>query len=86
MADEDDDEYLNTVEAAKLLKSSPRTLEGFRVDGTGPPFFKVGPGRKANVLYRRHDLKAWLEKFKFEPTSEYPKRGKPNIPARPDDK
>lgn len=47
---------LTTPEAAKLLHCSPRTLERQRVEGTGPPFTRVG----RLVRYRPVDLAAYL--------------------------
>jgi hypothetical protein len=64
-------ELLTTVEAASYLRVSVRTLEDKRVDGTGPPYFKVGPGRGAKVVYRRSDLNDWLKKFQFSSSSQY---------------
>ncbi|MFT5176638.1 MAG: hypothetical protein ACI8W7_004834 [Gammaproteobacteria bacterium] len=63
--------FLTTGEAAHFLRLSPRTLERFRVDGTGPRYTKAGPGLRARVLYKREDLVAWLEEFQFGSTSEY---------------
>lgn len=62
---------LTTVEAAAYLRLSPRTLERFRVEGTGPPFRKAGGGKRARVLYLPADLDAWLARFAFTSTSEY---------------
>ncbi|MEQ1613288.1 MAG: helix-turn-helix domain-containing protein [Hyphomicrobiaceae bacterium] len=66
--------WMTTVEAGAYLRISPRTLADKRVDGTGPRFFKVGPGQKARVIYRRDDLEAWLSKFGFLSTSEMAKK------------
>lgn len=62
---------LTTGEAAHVLRLSPRTLERFRVEGTGPRYVKAGPGKRARVLYRKEDLEAWLDGFRFTSTSEY---------------
>ena len=62
---------LTTVEAAAFLRLSPRTLERFRVEGTGPKFLKAGAGKRARVLYEPQELKVWLERFAFKSTSEY---------------
>ncbi len=62
---------LTTTEAAAFLRLSPRTLERFRVEGTGPKFLKAGAGKRARVLYDPGELKAWLERFAFKSTSEY---------------
>ena len=48
-------EYLNNLQAARLLNISPRTLEKHRVNGGGPVFRKFG----RRVLYARDDLHAW---------------------------
>ena len=63
--------FLTTGEAANFLRLSPRTLERFRVEGTGPSFTKAGPGLRARVLYRRSDLEAWLDSYRFVSTSQY---------------
>lgn len=66
------DPWLVTKEAARYLHASHRTLERWRVEGTGgPPFTKVGPGLRARVLYRRSDLDGWLARFRYRSTSEY---------------
>lgn len=63
--------FLTTVEAAAILRISRRTLERMRVEGTGPRYLKVGPGKRARVLYRESDVRNWLETFSFYSTSEY---------------
>jgi hypothetical protein len=62
---------LTTVEAAEYLRLSPRTLEDMRVTGNGPRYFKLGPGRRSKVVYRRDDLDAWAQNFEFTSTSQY---------------
>jgi hypothetical protein len=32
-----------------------------RMTGNGPPFFKVGLGKRAKVIYRRTEVYVWLE-------------------------
>lgn len=66
-----DKTLLTTVEAAAYLRLSPRTLERFRVDGTGPRFLKAGGGKRARVLYEAEELRKWLTGFAFNSTSEY---------------
>jgi len=70
-------ELLTTLEAAELLLTSARTLEGYRSAGIGPPFAKLGPGKAAKVLYRRQALYDWLAQF-----DQNPKPPKP--PPKPD--
>lgn len=47
--------FLTNDEAASYLKLAARSLEKFRVQGTGPRYVKAG----RRVLYRRDDLDAW---------------------------
>jgi hypothetical protein len=49
---------------------SKRTLEDKRVDGTGPPFFKMGHGKRARVVYQVADLDVWLAQFRRTSTTE----------------
>ncbi|MBU3994118.1 helix-turn-helix domain-containing protein [Brevundimonas diminuta] len=49
--------YLRTAEAAALLRLSPRTLEKYRVHGTGPAYRKAG----GTVLYVVDELISWVE-------------------------
>jgi excisionase family DNA binding protein len=44
-------------EAAAWLRSSERTLERWRGNGTGPRFVRLG----RRVVYRPEDLEAWVE-------------------------
>ena len=47
--------YLYTIQAARFLCLSRRTLEKHRHFGTGPAYFKIG-GR---VVYAVDDLREW---------------------------
>lgn len=38
-----------------------RTLQGWRLRRQGPPYFKLGTGRKAPILYDIGEFMAWLE-------------------------
>jgi hypothetical protein len=57
-------EWMLPCEVAQMLRMSERTLEGKRLAGTGPDYYRKGPGVKAQVLYRRSDVIDWLEKFR----------------------
>jgi hypothetical protein len=81
---DDGERYLIPVEAADFLRLSIRTLERYRVEGTGPKFIKVGRGKRARVLYRLTDLRAWLDGSVYQSTAEYSGTGKKNVKA--DDK
>ncbi|MEQ1696195.1 MAG: helix-turn-helix domain-containing protein [Hyphomicrobiaceae bacterium] len=65
------DKYLTTTETATILRVSPRTLERKRRAGTGPKFLKVGPGKRARVLYVEPEVYRWLNSFQFGSTTEY---------------
>jgi predicted DNA-binding transcriptional regulator AlpA len=66
--------YLRTPEAARLLGLSGRTLEKHRTHGTGPRYRKLG-GR---VVYTIEDLKSWADMGLRRSTSD---RGKGVIHA-----
>lgn len=57
---------LRTVEAARLLGLSGRTLEKHRTYGTGPTYSKIG-GR---VVYAVVDLQAWAARGERRSTSD----------------
>jgi len=63
--------HLTTRQAAELLGLSPRTLEGMRVRGTGPRFFKYGEGKGARVGYAASEVRSWARRCKFRSTAEY---------------
>ena len=67
----DNRQHLTTNEAADYLRLSPRSLERYRVEGTGPSYLKAGPGKRARVFYRPADLDAWLEGRVYTSTAEY---------------
>ena len=48
-------QYHDTEAAAAHLGVSPRTLERWRIEGYGPPFYKFGK----RTLYSESDLADW---------------------------
>jgi excisionase family DNA binding protein len=50
-------ELLTIREAAALLRAPVATLRYWRHRGTGPRSFRLG----RRVLYRRDDLRAWID-------------------------
>lgn len=52
------------------LGRSRRTLERMRVEGAGPRYLKVGPGKRSRVLYRHQDAEDRLARSHFVPKSE----------------
>ena len=63
----DEHSLMNQEEAARLLDVSPRSLEGWRLNGGGPPFHRLGKRRA--VKYSRIDLLNWIETHRFTSTS-----------------
>ena len=60
-------EFLTQREAAAHLRLSERTLERYRVAGTGPSFVKFG----RRVVYRQDDLRRWADTHTYRSTSEF---------------
>ena len=62
----DPDALLFPAEAAYLMALSERTLEGLRVRGGGPVFFRL----QRAVRYKRGDVVAWINKRRLQSTSD----------------
>ncbi|MBA2664249.1 MAG: helix-turn-helix domain-containing protein [Bradymonadaceae bacterium] len=58
---------LTTHDAARLLGISSRQVERMRIEGTGPPFFKV----RGSIRYRRCDLEEFIDAHTHRSTCEY---------------
>ena len=58
--------FITSMERAKRHRISHRTDERQRLDGSGPPFVKIG----RRVLYKLSDLEEWEAKRTFRSTSE----------------
>lgn len=65
--------FLLSSEAADALRISKRSLERMRVEGTGPRYYKAGPGKRSRVLYRQADILTWIAPHAFGSTSEHPR-------------
>jgi hypothetical protein len=61
MAGESEREIMGTEEAAEFLRHKPRTLEDWRLLGKGPPYHKIGTGKRSKVLYLRSELLNWVK-------------------------
>jgi predicted DNA-binding transcriptional regulator AlpA len=64
---------LSQRQAADFLCLSQRTLERWRVTGTGPAYAKLG----RRVAYRQADIEAWITAHVRSSTSE-PQQQEPN--------
>jgi hypothetical protein len=62
----DPDLHIDENRTAKLLGLSPRTLQGYRVKGGGPPFVKIS---HKVVRYKVSDLMDWVSSRKRKNTS-----------------
>ena len=65
--DVDPDVFLNESRAAELISVNPRTLQQWRLRGTGPKFVRIS---SRCVRYRYRDLMAWAEDRLRSSTSE----------------
>ena len=59
---------LRPQQAAEYVKLTTSTLAKMRLRGDGPTFSKAGP---RIVVYDKRELDAWLQKRKFQNTSQY---------------
>lgn len=57
----DAERLVDEGELAAILRTSPRTIQGWRVRGGGPRFVKLSRGQRSPVRYRLNDVHAWLE-------------------------
>jgi predicted DNA-binding transcriptional regulator AlpA len=67
----DHTEYLTEGAAATILHLSRRTLQHYRLHGTGPRFLRLSA---RTIRFKRDDLDAWLNARAFNSTSEYENR------------
>ena len=58
--------FLSTRKAAALLTLSPRTLDRFRSNGSGPPYVRPG----SRIVYTRDDLLEWAWSKRETPMPE----------------
>lgn len=59
---------LQPEQAANFLGLSKSTLAKMRLSGNGPAYIKTGARR---IGYVKADLHDWIEKRRFQSTSEY---------------
>ncbi len=59
------DGFIPELEAADFLCQSVRTIQKWRVTGTGPQFYKFG----RSVRYRRRELDEWVAERRKAHTS-----------------
>lgn len=75
MTGDNGEALLTPKEASRLLGLAVQTLARKRVEGSGPPFLRLG-GPGAPVRYKRAALLAWAEQGERRSTSE-PERTTP---------
>lgn len=54
-------ELFNEREAATFLTLAPQTLRGWRSEGRGPSFIRLGTGKRTSIRYDRCDLQSFIE-------------------------
>jgi predicted DNA-binding transcriptional regulator AlpA len=55
------DRCLTPQEVAAVINTTLGTLARWRSERTGPPFFKLQPGRSGSVRYPLSSLNEWLQ-------------------------
>lgn len=77
--------FITTIEAARILKLSPRTLEKLRQRGEGPEYFKIGN----RVFYTNQTVGVWsvskVRKSTFDPPGDHPEPGVTSGPGKDPD-
>ena len=63
--------FLTSEQAAAVLGLSPRTLERRRMTANGPPYRRIGRGKRAPIRYYLPDVLAWMDENTHRSTSEY---------------
>ena len=64
---------VSEADAARLLNVGPRTLQGWRLNGTGPDFVTLGQKR---IGYLKSTLLEWVQSRVVKSTSEASTRGR----------
>lgn len=54
-------ELLNEREAATLLRLAQQTMRGWRSEGRGPKFIRLGAGKRNSIRYDLRDLQSFIE-------------------------
>lgn len=52
---------LTTLEVAKILRLSVRTLNKMRLEHRGPDYLRLGPAKNARVRYKLADVVRWAD-------------------------
>jgi hypothetical protein len=63
----DADIFLSEARAAELLSINPRTLQQWRLRGTGPKFVRIS---SRCIRYRYRDLMVWADRLLRSSTSD----------------
>lgn len=62
--------HLDTKQAAQYLGVAPKTLENWRSQDSGPPYYKFGKGHGARVAYNQAELDTWLSEHRVIPRNQ----------------
>ena len=63
----DPDILLTEQQAAQFISFTPRALQAWRINGSGPDFIKISARA---VRYRKRDLISWAEERRRTSTSD----------------
>lgn len=56
-----------TIGLAKRWHIHPGTLEAWRSAKKGPPYIKMGKGKRSKILYRISDITKWEQRWIKQP-------------------
>lgn len=53
-------QFINTKQLAELIGFDPDSIEAMRRRGEGPPYVRIGDGKRPAIRYNVDDVNAWL--------------------------
>lgn len=53
-------QFINTKQLAELIGFDPDSIEAMRRRGEGPPYVRIGDGKRPAIRYNVADVNAWL--------------------------
>lgn len=59
--------FMDEKETAVVMCTTPKYLQQMRYRREGPPYHKLGTGRKARVVYDYDEVVSWIDEHKVVP-------------------
>jgi DNA-binding transcriptional MerR regulator len=57
-------DMMHPRQVAERYNMTPESLANWRREGKGPPFIRLGNGRRPRVMYRLDDILQWEKEHK----------------------